>query len=530
MDCLNAVGIIFSSVDGKFFRQSFNKIGHYSMANLLGIDLGTSSVKAVVIDENADVIGLGQHEYPIQSPQSGWAEQNPQIWWEAVVIAVRQAVSRAGVPISTIGLSGQMHGIVLIDSDAQAVGSAIIWADQRSTAEVDEIITRIGRERIVHIAGTAPATGFMASTLLWLLHHDPSRFDRAAACLLPKDYIRLRLTGNAAAEVSDASATALFDIRARQWSDEIVSELGLPRHLLPLLLESSALAGQLQSTAAEALGLPSGIPVVAGCADQVAQAVGNNLLNPGDGSVTLGSGGQLFMPLAQPLANSNVALHNFCHAPSDRWYLLGAMLTAGLSFRWLRDLLSLTGDSQAYPQLAALAADVPPGADGLLFLPYLAGERSPLMDSLARGCFIGLTLRHERGHLARAIMEGVAFALRHILDSMIASGTPVNHLLAAGNGLSSPIWRQIVVDILAHPLYQSSGEERTAVGAALVAGIGTGVYGAYGDLQHINRGEMHITEPITANVNFYSERYAHYKTLYPLLQSTFHYLSKPKNG
>jgi xylulokinase len=202
------------------------------------------------------------------------------------------------------------------------------------------------------------------------------------------------------------------------------------------------------------------------------------------------------------------------------------MLTAGLSLRWLRDLLVLTDDVQAYAHLAALAADVPLGADGLLFLPYMAGERSPLMDPLARGCFIGLTLRHERGHLARAIMEGVAFGLRHILDSMIASGTPVNRLLAAGNGLSSPIWRQIVADILARPLYRSSGEERTAVGAALVAGIGTGLYSAYSDLQPMTRGEFHITEPIAANISFYSERYQHYKMLYPLLQPTFHYLSK----
>lgn len=498
------------------------------MANLLGIDLGTSSVKAVIIDEAANVLAVGQHEYPIQSPQPAWAEQNPPDWWNATVSAVRQAVNHAHVPISAIGLSGQMHGVVLIDADSQTLGAAIIWADQRSTAEVDEIVTRIGRERIARIAGTAPATGFMASTLLWLLHHDPSRLDRALACLQPKDYLRLRLTGNIAAEVSDASATALFDIHTRQWSDEIISELGLPRHLLPPLLQSSTIAGQLQDAAAKDLGLPSGIPVVAGCADQVAQAVGNGLFDPGDGSITLGSGGQLFMPLASPLSHPNLTLHNFCHAPSDRWYLLGAMLTAGLSFRWLRDLLGLTGDPQAYPQLAALAADIAPGADGLLFLPYMAGERSPLMDPLARGCFIGLTLRHEPGHLARAIMEGVAFALRHILDNMVSSGTPVNRLLAAGNGLSNPLWRQIVADVLARPLYRSSAVERTGVGAALVAGIGTGVYSGYQDTLHLTRSEMQITEPIDAHVRFYNERYDHYKTLYPLLQSTFHYLSQPK--
>jgi xylulokinase len=495
------------------------------MTALLGIDLGTSSVKAVVIDESARVLSVASHEYPILTPHPGWAEQDPQAWWKSTVLAVRQAVTEAAVPIAGIGLSGQMHGFVMVDSAAQPLGNVIMWADQRSVTEVDEIFARVGRDRLATIAGTAPATGFMAATLLWLLKHDPARLDRTAACLLPKDYIRLRLTGNIAAEVTDASATALFDVRQRTWSTEIVDVLGLPGRILPQVIESSELAGTLVPDAADALGLKAGIPVVAGCADQVAQAIGNQLLNPGNGSVTLGSGGQVFVPLDRPMIDANLSLHNFCHAPTDRWYLLGAMLAAGLSLRWLRDTLGLKDDPNAYPYLASLAAEVPPGADGLFFLPYMAGERSPLMDPLARGCFIGLTLRHERGHLARAIMEGVAFALRQIVETMIGAGAPVNRLLAAGNGLASPIWRQIVVDVLARPLYMSSGRERTGVGTALLAGIGADIYADYAQTQQLVAENLSVTEADTSRARFYEEKYQQFISLYPLLKPVFPHLN-----
>ncbi|MHB8628776.1 MAG: xylulokinase [Aggregatilineales bacterium] len=496
------------------------------MTRLLGIDLGTSSVKAVIIDELGQLCGVGAQEYPIRTAEVGWAEQDPQAWWSAAIFAIRQAMNQAGSePISGIGLSGQMHGTVLIDARRQPLGPAIIWADQRSTVEVDEITALVGVERLARICGTAPATGFLGPTLLWLKRHDPARLDKAFTCLLPKDYIRLRLTGEMATDASDASATALFDVPARRWSAEIVDTLGLPVRLLPTVLESAAVAGMLIKDAADALGLPVGTPVVAGCADQVAQAIGNGLIDPGVGSVTIGTGGQVFAPLTAPQYDDQLRLHVFCHAPPNRWYLLGAMLSAGLSLRWFRNLLGAEGDPNAYAKLAALAADVPPGAAGLLFLPYLIGERAPLRDPLARGSFVGLTLRHERGHLARAIMEGVAFALRQIVDVMVTLNAPLDQLLASGNGLASPVWRQIVADVLNRPLYLATGSERSGIGAALIAGIGTGRYSDYSDTRKVVGALSKATDPDPRRVRFYTEHYERFLHLYPLLGPEFHDLS-----
>jgi xylulokinase len=501
---------------------------------LLGIDLGTSSLKAVVIREDGQLLGVGTQEYPILTPQPAWAEQEPEAWWRAAVLSVREALKRAaqaaGEPITIggIGLSGQMHGFALVGADHQPVGPAIIWPDQRSVEEVGEITTLIGSERLARIAGTAPATGFLGPTLRWLCKHDPARLDRAQACLMPKDYVRLRLTGNIATDASDASATAIFDIGQRRWSDEIIKALELPARLLPPVLESNEVAGQLTPSAAEALGLRPGIPVVTGCADQAAQAVGNGLIDPGTGSVTIGTGGQLFAPLTAPAADPQLRLHTFCHAPAGRWYALGAILSAGLSLRWLRDTLGLRETPDAYGQLSALAAQVPPGADGLLFLPYLVGERAPLMDPRARGCFVGLTLRHERGHLARAIMEGVALAMRQVLNIMLELN-PVETLLASGNGLVlSPVWRQIVTDVFASPLRLAKAGERAGVGAALIAGIGAGLFRDYADLRPITgqAAATDLSEPDAERAAFYLEQYKRFVQVYPLLKPILHDLSR----
>lgn len=496
------------------------------LTHLLAIDLGTSSVKVVVIDPGGRLLGVGNQEYPLLTVQPGWAEQAPDGWWRATVRAVQQAVGQAGPgQIAAIGLSGQMHGTVLVDAALQPIGPAIIWADQRSTAEVEEFELRVGRQRLAEIAGTAPAAGFMGPTLLWLQHHDPARLEQARAALLPKDYLRLRLTGRVATEASDASATALFDVRQRRWSEEIMRLVQLPAALLPELLEPAALAGDLLPAAAAELGLPAGIPVVAGCADQVAQALGNGLLDPGSGSVTVGSGGQVFVPLSAPKSDALLRLHTFCHAPAERWYLLGAMLTAGLALRWLRDTLGLAQDAGAYGALGRQAAQTPPGADGLLFLPYLAGERSPLMDPQARGCFVGLTLRHQPGHLARAIMEGVAFALRDILEVMATLQAPPERLLAVGNGLASPVWRQIVADVLGRPLHLPAGREQAGVGAALLSGIGAGLYSGYAEARQIVPAPVEATEPHPANTAFYEEHYQRFRQVYPALSATLHSLS-----
>ncbi len=455
------------------------------MTRLLGIDLGTSSVKAVIIDEKARLLAVGSREYPIDVPQPGYAEQDPQAWWKASVQAIRQAVEQAGsAEIDAIGLSGQMHGTILMDDANKPIGPAIIWADQRSAAEVDEIVSLVGTDQLARIAGTAPATGFMGPTLRWIQKHNPARLDRTRACLLPKDYLRFRLTGDIATEATDACATALFDQRQRQWSSVIIEALDLPDGIWPNVYESSDIVGVLSKTAAEELGLPVGIPIAAGSGDQPAQA---------------------------------------CHAPADRWYVMGAMLGAGLSLRWLRDLHGLTADPEAYSRLSALADAVAPGSGGLLFLPYLVGERAPLMDPLARGGFIGLTLGHGLGDLTRAIMEGVGFALRQILDVMVAMNAPIDELLASGGGLASPVWRQIVADILARPLRLSTERERAGVGAAIVAGIGIGTYASYAEAPR--PASSQVTEPDPRRAEIYSEQYALWLQAYPLLKELFHHLS-----
>jgi len=496
------------------------------MSRFLGIDLGTSSVKVVVIDvaegsdsqaqhSKAQIIGMGSQQYPIDIRQSNWAEQDPQQWWQATVLAVQQALQAAQQhgsdaissfsQISAIGLSGQMHGTVLIDANKQPIGSAIIWADQRSAQEAAEISAILKQHHLLSVVGGLPAAGFMGSTLRWLQKHDPARLEKTTVCLLPKDYIRLCLTGEIATDATDAAATSLFDVRARQWSQPVIAALNLPDHVWPPVFESSRVAGQLTAAAAEALGLHAGIPVVAGCADQPAQAIGNGLIDPGSGSITIGTGGQLFVPLSVLPSDPIASLYTFCHAPPDRWYVLGALLSAGMALRWLRDLLGMTEDRAAYEKLAALASQVSPGANGLLFFPYLAGSR--LAATTVPGAFVGLTMQHDRAHLARAVMEGVAFGMREIIETTTNSIKAPDYLIASGGGLSGETWRHIMADVLGTPLRRSSGEERAAFGAAILSAIGIGFYTGYADAQQASHAPYSVTEPHANTVDFYTERY-----------------------
>ena len=446
---------------------------------LLGIDMGTSAVKAVVIDASAELRGIGMREIPMLTAAPGRAEQDPLQWWAATVEAVRDALAAAGATeVTAIGIDAHMHGVTLLDADQQLVGNSITWADQRSAALVGELEATVGTDTFLRIAGTRPAAGFMGPTLAWLARNDTARLDRAAVSILPKDYLRLRMTGEVASDVSDASATALFDIGARTWSSELAARMGIPERLFPRLHESADVAGNLRADAAAELGLPVGVPVVAGAADMAALAVANGLLEPGDGGIALGSGGQLFIAADRPAVDPHGRISTFNHAVPGRWYQLGATLSGGLSLRWLRDLLGLDG-FDAYAELDAMAARIPPGADGLTFLPYLHGERSPLMDPNVRGGFIGLTMSHGRGHLARAVLEGVACSLRAGRDAVADVGVAPSSWLASGNGLASPLWRSIVADVFGKPLRFVTARERPAVGAALIAGIGTGVYASY---------------------------------------------------
>jgi len=484
---------------------------------LLGIDLGTSGVKAVVIDDRASVLGTGFREIPMEVPAPGRAEQDPEAWWSNTVLAVRQALHEAGKPeISGIGCDGHMHGGVLLDRADRPLGRAITWADQRAAELIPELEADIGIETFLRVAGPRPAAGFMGPTLAWLRRHEPDRLDAAAAFILPKDYLRLRLVGTVATDISDASGTALFDVAARTWSTELTERQGASPHILPPLLESADVAGGLSAKAASELGLAPGIPVAAGCSDQCAQAAANGLVDRTSGSVALGTGGQIVVVTTEPMPDPQGRIHTFCHAAPERWYQLGATLSAGLSLRWLRDRFRLTS-SNPYATMGTSASQAPPGSDGLVFLPYLVGERSPIMEPEATGAFIGLTYAHRRSQLTRAVMEGVACSLRATRDAVIDAGGRCDRWLAVGNGLASPIWRGILADVYGEPLSFVAAPERAAVGAALIGGIAAGSYAGYEEAAEVARPPLHTTEPDPERVRIYEDLYERYSRLSELL-------------
>ena len=491
------------------------------MSSLLGIDLGTSSVKVVVFALDGSIRGIGSAEYPILTPSVGYAEQVPEDWWRATLVAVRQAMDNAERPeILGIGFSGQMHGFVLIGADKKPLCPAIIWADQRSADLLAEIESMIGAD--LKKCGTAPAAGFLISTLFWIQRNQPELLDRALTLVMPKDYIRFKITGELGTDESDASATGIFDVERRIWADDLITKLKLPRAIFPITNQSIDLVGKLTKDAAAELGLAPGIPVSSGSSDQPAQAVGNGLIDPPLGSVTIGTGGQVFVPLSQPLLDSKLRLHTFCHAPRTRWYLLGAMLSAGMALRWFKSILG--NDRFSYAELDRIAGEIEPGCEGLTFLPYIVGERSPIMDPRAKGSFVGLALRHGPAHMVRALLEGVAYALRQIIETMEDCGASLPRLVASGNGLGSPLWRQMLADVLGRPLFQGQdayAAERAGVGAAMIGGIGSGVFKDYAEARSLAPVFDVITAPTADRVVRYEIAYRRFLDLYPRLKSWF---------
>lgn len=495
------------------------------MPYLLGLDIGTSGAKAAVVDPDGRILGVAGQEYAIDQPQPGWAEQDPEAWWRATCAVVPAALEQAGIPrreVAAIGLSGQMHGTVLLGPDGQPVRPAIIWPDRRSRAEVERAVRETGLRRLARLTANRLAVGFTAASLLWLSAHEPEAVAASEWVLLPKDYLRLRLTGEVATDPSDAAATLLFDVAGRRWSSEVLREWKLPSWLLPPVLESTQVAGQLLPAAAEALGLPRETPVVAGAADQACLALGCGLLDPGLASCTIGSGGQLLSPLAAPGYDPRLRLHTFCHALPERWYAMGAVLAAGLSLRWFRE--RFCPPDTTYEALAAEAEAVPPGADGLLFLPYLAGERTPHFDPQARGAFVGLTLEHGRAQAVRAIMEGVALALRDALEVMRELGPGPAQIVTAGGGGSRRPWQGILAGALGLPVMNAVGPERTAVGAAMLAGLGVGLYAGPAEARaRCVRYEPPV-QPEPGAVARYQELYGVYRGLYPALRESMYAL------
>jgi len=494
---------------------------------LMGLDIGTSSTKTVVISPDGVLLGMAAQEYAVETPHPGWAEQNPETWLSAALDTMRRALAVANIPaeqVQAVGLSGQMHGTVCLDARGLPLRPAIIWADQRSAAQVADVYARVGREQLAAWTANPLATGFMLATWLWLREHELDVAIATAHLLLPKDYVRYRLTGEIGTEPSDASSTSLFDTANRCWSTALLDALGLDARVLPPVAASAAIAGGLLPEIAAATGLRPGTPVIYGGSDQAMQAVGHGVVAPGVLSSTIGTGGQLFAPVARPVYDPQARLHCFCHVMPDMWHLEAAMLAAGLSLKWLRDSV-LSG--LTYQEIADAAATVVPGAEGLFFLPYLAGERTPHMDPRARGSFVGLTLRHGRAHIARAVMEGVVFAMRQGLALMLDLGVTPERIIASGGAAQHPLWLKVQADMFNRPLYQTRTLEASAVGAALLAGVGTGIYADVADAvgQAVRYSETVIT-PDPDNAAHYVTLAGTFAALYPALAPTYHALWK----
>jgi len=493
---------------------------------LLGIDIGTSGTKSVLVDAKGHILGIAYRTYAFDTPHVGWAEQDPEVWWRATVETVQDVLGSIRVApdrIRGVGFSGQMHSLVPLDEDRRPIRPAILWADQRSVAQVRRIYGHVGREQLARLTGNPVATGFMAASLLWMRENEPGPFRRIRRAILPKDYVRMRLTGEVGTDVTDASSSLLFDTADRKWSDELLGLLDLDRGMLPDVGESQAPAGEVGEDAARMTGLSRGTPVVLGGGDQPMQAVGNGLVFPGVASSTIGTGGQFFTPTERPAYDPELRTHTFCHAVPGMWNVMGASLCGGMALKWFRENVV---DGASFEELSEEASAVFPGSEGLIFLPYLVGERTPHMDPDARGMFFGLTLRHTRAHMARAIMEGVAFALRDSMEIFRGLGLRMDRILASGGGARSPVWRQIQADVFGRRLYTTRAREQAGLGAALVAGAGVGIYASVAEAcREVVRTDDTTTDPDPERVGLYDRVYEIFRDLYRNNRKSFSKLS-----
>ncbi len=486
----------------------------------LGVDVGTGGSRALLVDERGAVrAGYTAPHEDMHMERPLWAEQRPENWWDAVVEAIRGVLAKAGAAgrdVRGIGLSGQMHGLVILNGANGVIRPSLIWCDQRSQAQVDFVNAKIGRENVLKYTANPVLTGFTLPKLLWVRDNEPRNFDRVRKMLLPKDYVRFRLTGEFASEVSDASGTAVFDVVNRRWSYEMMDGLDLDRAILPKCYESSDITGSLTAEAAELTGLKAGTPVVGGGGDQAASAVGNGIVEEGIVSCTLGTSGVVFAHMAKVAYDPAGRVHTFCHAVRDKWHVMGVTQGAGLSLQWFRNQLAPGTD---YDALTAEAAQSPAGAQGLFWLPYLMGERTPHLDAMARGGWIGLTNRHTRADLVRALIEGVSYSQRDCLDIIEGLGVTVNSVRASGGGARSAFWRGLLAEILNKRVVTLETQEGSAYGAALLALAGT----EYGSVPEVCRAAIHETESVSpaADAVFYGKAHRVYQSLYTALQPIY---------
>ncbi len=502
---------------------------------LLGIDVGTSSTKAVLIRLDGTVVATAAPEYKFHTPKPLWAESDPEDWWEASIQAIRQVIRKGGVngeSIAAIGLTGQMHGLVLLGSKGEVLRPCIMWNDQRTAEECAEITTSVGADKVLSITGNPVLPGFTAPKIAWVKKHEPTVFAKIKHILLPKDYVRYRLSGELAMDVADGSGTSLMEVGSRKWSAEMVDATGVDPKWLPPLMESVEISGHLSEEAAIATGLKAGIPIAAGAGDQAAQAVGSGIFEEGKISATFGTSGVVFAHSKEFRVEPEGNLHAFCSAVPGEWHLMGVMLSAAGSFQWFRNALGRTelaleeqGRGKAYDLLVEKAASVPAGCEGLLFLPYLSGERTPYPDPLARGAFIGLTLRHAKGHMVRSVLEGITFGMNDSLQLMTHLGIQPEEVVVSGGGAQNPFWRQMMADVFAQRVVTVNATEGAAFGAALLGGVCSG---HYPDVATACKSTIQNTAEASPGVDaeLYGRLYPRYRALYPALKDEFHATSK----
>lgn len=489
---------------------------------LLGLDISTTGAKALLLDEAGQVVSSATTPLTLSTPRPLWSEQVPEDWWAGISQSIRKALSEAELPgseIAAIGLTGQMHGLVLLDGKGEVLRPAILWNDQRTGKQCDDIRARLGKDRLIQITGNDALTGFTAPKILWIQQNEPEIWAQTRHILLPKDFIRYKLTGEFAVDKAGGAGTILFDLKTRNWSEEVTTTLEIPPELLPATFEGPEITGRVSQEAGSETGLAVGTPVVGGGGDQAAQAVGVGAVQPGIIALTLGTSGVVFAATEEPLIEPEGRLHAFCHAVPDQWHFMGVMLSAAGSLQWYRDTFFPKMD---FDELVADVGSAPLGCEGLLFLPYLTGERTPHPDPLARGAFVGLTIRHSREHITRSVLEGVSYGIKDSFELIQASGLgAIEQVRISGGGARSATWRQIMADVLGSELVTVNTTEGAAFGAALLAGVGAGLYGSVPEACQATIQVTGRTVPDEGATADYQGFYTRYQALYPALAPEF---------
>ena len=486
---------------------------------IIGIDLGTSSVKTIIMNQSGKIESVASNEYGINIPKPGFAEQDPNDWYLSAIKTIKTALNESGATsdqIEGIGLSGQMHGLVCLDGSGKILRPAIIWADQRSSAQVKRVYESLGFEKMSKWTGNPLSTGFMLASWLWIVENEPDIAQRTTCLLLPKDYLRYKLTGLFGSEPSDASSTSMFDIHDRVWSQKLLDSMGIDKKLLPKIYNSESVSGGLSQLSANDTGLLSGTPVIFCGADQAMQAIGRGVINPGSLSCAISTGGTLITTINNPYYDPGLRIHCMCHALPNKWYLMAATLSAGLSLRWLRDSIIKT---MSYNEIADLASNSE-DTFGLLFLPHLIGERTPYMDPNSKAAFYGLTPNHHLGHMARSVMEGVVYSLRLGMEVFDDLGIPINRIIASGGGTRHPFWLELMSNIFGRIIEVSDMPDASAVGAAMLAGVGTGLFS---DIQKAYQPDKlsskQLIKPNPEKVEKYSQEFLRFKSFYPAVRN-----------